>query len=266
MIYYYYYYCCGCGCSPVKIFLHVFPQFEPWHIACLSLVLMTYVFVSELKEVLYFSVKVFFHSILSIFFREVDIVGRDFIPRNGPVIFTSNHANQFIDSVVLLCTCYHNISYLIAEKSWNRRIIGDLAWAMGCVPVKRAQDSAHPGSGTITILKQLPKEEEEEGEKVVKVVGLQTLFTKEIKVGYKLRVSHENNKILMKVLKIDSDTELQVDGSELLSAGSVDIQDNTYDVLQRVDQKKVYEKVLDCLANRGAIGIFPEGEITNFIS
>jgi len=61
--------------NPVKLFLHVFPQVAPWHIATLATILMVYVFVSEMKQLLYFAVKVFFHSILSIFFREVSIVG-----------------------------------------------------------------------------------------------------------------------------------------------------------------------------------------------
>jgi hypothetical protein len=37
---------------------------------------MTYAFISEMKNLVYFSVKIFFHSILSIFFRDVDIIGR----------------------------------------------------------------------------------------------------------------------------------------------------------------------------------------------
>lgn len=61
---------------------------------------MIYVFISEFKELLYFSVKIFFHSILSIFFREVQIVGRDNIPAFGPVLFSVNHQNQFVDAVM----------------------------------------------------------------------------------------------------------------------------------------------------------------------
>lgn len=116
--------------NPVKIFLHVFPSVAPWHIATISILLIIYVFISELKALLFFSVKVFFHSIISIFFREVLVVGRHNIPHYGPVIFTTNHANQFLDAVMVLCTCEHKISYLIAETSWKRRIIGDIAWAM----------------------------------------------------------------------------------------------------------------------------------------
>jgi hypothetical protein len=37
---------------------------------------MTYIFISDVKAILYFSVKIFFHSILSIFFRRVETIGR----------------------------------------------------------------------------------------------------------------------------------------------------------------------------------------------
>ena len=69
--------------NPVKIFLHVFNPYgvETWHIVGLTVVLFLYTFVSEMKQLLYFAVKVFFHSILSIFFRDVDVIGLENIPK-----------------------------------------------------------------------------------------------------------------------------------------------------------------------------------------
>ena len=64
------------------------------------------------------------------FSHTVSVDFRDNIPRRGPVIFTINHANQFMDAVMVLCTCQQKISYLMAEASWQRRIIGDIAWAL----------------------------------------------------------------------------------------------------------------------------------------
>lgn len=62
--------------NPIKIFLHVFPVISPWHVAVLSLACMIYIFLSDVKNMLYFMVKIFFHSILSIFFRNVEVIGR----------------------------------------------------------------------------------------------------------------------------------------------------------------------------------------------
>lgn len=261
--------------NPVKIFLHVFPSVKAWHIASLSMLLIVYVFISEMKDILYFSVKIFFHSILSIFFREVQIIGKDNIPRYGPVIFTSNHANQFMDGIAILCTCEHNISYLVAEKSWNRRIIGDVAWAMGAVPVKRAQDSAKRGSGIIKIHPALPQDTKEDvpgsnGESakdasdtrrtpsILRVSGDGTEFTTQLRLGDKTRLP--GTALGLKVTKIEDDDHLEVElPHEQMSELAIPEHAVEYDILKRVDQKDVYEAVLDKLASGGAIGIFPEG-------
>lgn len=260
--------------NPVKIFLHVFPQVAPWHIATLCILLMVYVFISEMKQLLYFSVKIFFHSILSIFFREVRIVGAENIPHYGPIIFTSNHANQFIDSIVIMSTCQRTISYLIAEKSWKRRIIGDLAWAMGAVPVKRAQDSAKIGSGSISIVQQpesLPHTDEAShyaegsGEDKKKkqllnannfsVVGTNTKFLSEIAIGDKIRCHDHNNSVALKIVEICSDKSMIIESSISDLSPSF----TTFDIMQRIDQTTVYASVLSKLLGGGTIGIFPEG-------
>jgi len=213
---------------------------------------------------LYFAVKIFFHSILSIFFREVQIVGRDNVPRHGPVIFVVNHANQFVDAVTAIATCEHKISYLMAEASWKRRIIGDIAWALDVVPVKRAQDYSMTGTGTIVLKKfreTLPskKEDGDDGlsnSPVVQVSGKDTTFTKELKVGDKIRPPQ--TALAMKITRIESDTQMELDGTGL---DEVEFSEEPvkFDILKKIDQKVVYEKVLDKLASGGAIGIFPEG-------
>jgi glycerol-3-phosphate O-acyltransferase/dihydroxyacetone phosphate acyltransferase len=164
--------------NPVKIFLHVFPAVAPWHVASLALGCMAYVFVASLRPLVYFAAKVFFHSIMSIFFNDIQVVGLQNVPKYGPVIFTSNHANQFMDGLLIMCTCQRTISYLVAEKSWKRPVVGHLAWAMGGVPVKRAQDSASRGSGSVTMA--VPSDDS--SDTIVKVVGKATKFSQEIKV------------------------------------------------------------------------------------
>lgn len=256
--------------NPVKIFVHVFPAVSPWHVASLACGCMSYIFVVNMRPLLYFAAKVFFHSILSIFFQDIQVVGRQNIPKYGPVIFTSNHANQFMDGLMIMCTCRRNISYLVADKSWHRPIVGHLAWAMGAVPVKRAQDSAGRGSGIVTIDKNdisLPTAEAEGGgeevsssDAVIKVVGKGTKFTSEIKVGDKIRFPQTASGI--KVASIESDESLSLkleDGVvELLSTQPFP-EHVPYDVLPRIDQAVVYQNVLERLASGGTIGIFPEG-------
>jgi glycerol-3-phosphate O-acyltransferase/dihydroxyacetone phosphate acyltransferase len=242
--------------SPVKIFMHVFPAVAPWHIASVCILLSIYIWISEFKALLYFSVKIFFHSIISIFFRDVEIIGRDKLPRHGPIIFTVNHANQFIDAVMALCTCQFQVSYLMAEASWHRPIVGDLAWALDVVPVKRAQDGAKKGTGTVVFSKQ-----DYESTSLLSVQGTDTQFTQQLSKGDKIRPA--GTATAVKITELVDDTVLLVDGSDISEEDLETIFSKTephaYDVIKRVDQKVVYEKVLDKLASGGCIGIFPEG-------
>ena len=120
--------------NPVKIFLRVFPSVAPWHIATLAIVCLLYTFIVNLRPLIYFAVKVFYHSIASIFFNDVQVIGKKNIPKYGPVIFTSNHANQFMDGLMIMCTCERNISYLVADKSGTDRLLDTLRGQWGQYP------------------------------------------------------------------------------------------------------------------------------------
>lgn len=72
----------------------------------------------------------------------LQVLGKQNIPVHGPVIFTGNHMNQFVDAAVILVTNPHKVGFLVAEKSFKKRIIGDFARAAGGIPVSRPQDLA----------------------------------------------------------------------------------------------------------------------------
>jgi glycerol-3-phosphate O-acyltransferase/dihydroxyacetone phosphate acyltransferase len=87
--------------------------------------------------------------VLSIFFSSIEIYGKENIPRIGPAIFTSNHNNQFVDGAMVVATNPFQVSFLVAEKSMKKRIIGDFARAVGGISVKRPQDCAKAGEGKV---------------------------------------------------------------------------------------------------------------------
>ena len=241
--------------NPVKILLHVFPQIAAWHVALLCALLMTYLVVTEIKPLLYFSVKVFFNSVLSIVFREVQMIGLENVPQYGPVIFAANHANQFVDGITMLCTCQRTISFMIAEKSWNRPIIGHLAWALGAVPVKRAQDSATSGTGQVMLVGVPFASAEQNQPKTMLVQGFGTCFSSQIKMKDKIRLAGLSSPF--PVQQIISDTEVRIEIYEPFPPPSVE--KVSFDILKHVDQGKLYDAVLNKLGVGGCIGIFPEG-------
>ena len=232
------------------------------HLSCTVLFLLSYVCITEVTEILYFSVKVFFHSIISIFFGRVEVIGLDNIPRDGPCIFVGNHANQFVDGVMLMATAGHKVSFLVAEKSWYRPIIGHVAFAMGAVPVARAQDKSVKCKGSVRFVAKTAIQPPTAADGVavlsvsVEVEGEETTFKQSFKVGDKCRPTGFE---AFKVISVSSDTsmvlEVPVASPFLLSESNL----LAFDLLARVDQSLVYASVLSKLEAGGCIGIFPEG-------
>ena len=89
---------------------------------------------------------------LRLFFQDVVVVNQDRVPRGGPVVLVANHANQFVDAMVLLHACPRPVSFMIAEKSLHRPIIGPAARGVGAVGVVRAQDEKARCDGVITAI------------------------------------------------------------------------------------------------------------------
>ena len=250
--------------NPVHILVNAIGPLKYWHLATLATSLMIYVTLSEIKQVVIWCVKIFFHSILSIFFSQVEVVGLENIPQRGPVLFTINHANQFIDAVMVFCTCQRTISYIMAEASYNRRIIGDIAFLMQVVPVKRAQDEARPGTGKITMAYATASTESKGDEasatnKHIELKGHDgTIFTRELARGDKIRPPGTAH--AFKVLSVQDDSTATLEGADVPS--QIELPSNSpvaFDLLKKVDTHVVFEKVVDRLASGGAVGIFPEG-------
>ena len=170
-----------------------------------------------------------------------------------------------MDAVMVVCTCRRPVSYLMAEASWKRRVVGDIAWALGVVPVKRAQDDAKGGTGTIKFSKPqtiVTKSDTDDEQIIITVNGIDTKFTEELAVGDKIRTSDSAHGF--KVQSIESDTRMVVDGQGLPSDFPTSLFDEkakalSYDLLKHTPLTTVFEKVLDRLAGNGALGIFPEG-------
>ena len=122
------------------------------------------------------------------------------------------------------------------------------------VPVKRAQDDARKGTGTIRMTLVTNKEQK----KVIEVEGIDTVFTTELVPGDKIRPP--GTPTAFKVLSVSSNkavtlsTEGAPDEYEVPKDQPV-----AFDILKKVDTKVVFSKVLERLAAGGAVGIFPEG-------
>lgn len=150
----------------------------------------------------------------------MEVVGRQNIPSHGPIIFTGNHMNQFVDAAVILVTNPHKVGFLVAEKSYHMPIIGHFAKAVGSIPVTRPQDLAEKGVGTVKL-------------NGTTVIGQDTQFLK-LKKGDKIRPGKSVDGYTIK--SITSDTEAIISEPNTFASNEVF---QSFDVLKGIDQSQV---------------------------
>ncbi len=81
--------------------------------------------------------------ILRIFFRRIEIIGRDNVPVDGPIILAINHPNGLIDPLCILAHAPRKLSFLAKEPLFRMPLIKHLVKAFDCLPVYRKQDGAN---------------------------------------------------------------------------------------------------------------------------
>ncbi|KAH8697621.1 putative glycerol-3-phosphate acyltransferase Sct1 [Talaromyces proteolyticus] len=222
-----------------------------------------------------------FSVLIDLFFREVHPRGSWKVPRRGPlIIVAAPHANQFVDSLILMrvirTEVRRRISWLIAEKSFKRKFIGLLARGIGAVPVARAMDSMKPGVGTIylpdpvnnpTFLRGNGTQFDGPGFEPEGTIHLPTINGNSYSATIaEIRGSEEI--VLKKPVKeksalyqLTGREDITDDGKFTGSASGIpnDFQGSKFKYAPHVDQTGVYKAVFERLSHGGCLGIFPEG-------
>ncbi|CAG7937075.1 unnamed protein product [Penicillium salamii] len=221
-----------------------------------------------------------FSVLIDLFFREVHPRGSWKIPRRGPIILVAApHANQFVDSLVLMrvirSEAHRRISWLIAEKSFRRRFIGFLARGIGTLPVARAMDNLKPGTGTIylpdpinepTLLRGVGtnfegKPFEKDGTIALPTVNGTSHSTAIAEVRgpeeLVLKKPFKRRDALVQLTgRQDIDSEGNFTGT---ASDNSEFKGTKFKVAPHVDQTAVYQAVFKRLGSGGCVGIFPEG-------
>ncbi|KAL4921737.1 hypothetical protein BDW62DRAFT_174373 [Aspergillus aurantiobrunneus] len=223
-----------------------------------------------------------FSVLVDLFFREVHPRGSWKVPRRGPIIIVAApHANQFVDSLILMRAlrneAHRRISFLIAEKSFRRKFIGLLARNIGTVPVSRAMDMLKPGQGTVylpdpinepTLLRGVGTNFEAPGFEKDGTIALPTINgTSHSESIAEIRGPEE---LILKKPFTEKDALYQLTGRKDITndrkfSGDVsdkelaDFKGSKFKVAPHVDQSAVYDAVFGRLLAGGCIGIFPEG-------
>ncbi|CAK74407.1 unnamed protein product (macronuclear) [Paramecium tetraurelia] len=186
--------------------------------------------------------KLFSKVVTHTFFRDIEVIGQENIPKDGPILLYGNHNNQFIDPLLIISNMTRKINFIAAAKSMRKPIIGDIGKALGGIPVERPQDLAKIGSG---ILKKYDG---------TYLFAENSQFTKQCQIHDSILIQGIDTIIL--IVEIISDTKIKVQCED---PSQLHVKDNKYKIQPKVDQSMMFEQVWLALKQGKCIGIFPEG-------
>jgi 1-acyl-sn-glycerol-3-phosphate acyltransferase len=80
--------------------------------------------------------------VAGVFFRQIEVVGLEHVPAEGPVIFAGNHPNSLIDPVLILVSCGRLVQFAAKDTLFRSAFLRPILRALGAVPVARRSDHA----------------------------------------------------------------------------------------------------------------------------
>jgi len=89
--------------------------------------------------------------LLRIFFRRIEVVGKENLPSRGPVVFILNHPNGLLDPLFILCMAGRPVSLLAKEPLFRTFFVSYFVKAFECLPVYRKSDGADPAKNRAVV-------------------------------------------------------------------------------------------------------------------
>ena len=92
----------------------------------------------------------FLRVVVNTFFRRVEVVGRENVPTEGPVIFAGNHPNALMDGMLVTTMCGRRPVHFMANiKLWRYRLLAVLLDTLGAVAVFPRDEHGHEVSNEV---------------------------------------------------------------------------------------------------------------------
>lgn len=79
---------------------------------------------------------------LDVFFRDVEVVGGERVPRGVPLLVIANHVNNLIDPMLLMGYAGVRPRFLAKSTLWSHPVVAPLLVLIGALPVYRRSDGA----------------------------------------------------------------------------------------------------------------------------
>ena len=93
-----------------------------------------------MRPLLYRLLVGFLRLVTQVFFRRVEVVGAEHVPKTGPVVLVGNHPNSLLDPVMIATTCGRAIRFA-AKAPLFAGPLRPFLWVLQAVPVHRRQDA-----------------------------------------------------------------------------------------------------------------------------
>ena len=90
----------------------------------------------------------FLRALARLFFRSVEVVGRENVPREGGGLLVAWHPNGLADGILILGFCPRPVTFGARHGLFRMPLIGWLLRAVGAVPLYRARDRGEAGAPT----------------------------------------------------------------------------------------------------------------------
>jgi glycerol-3-phosphate O-acyltransferase/dihydroxyacetone phosphate acyltransferase len=81
-------------------------------------------------------------ALLRVFFRQVEVVGAERIPRGVPLMILANHVNNLIDPMVIMAFVGGRPRFLAKSTLWSHPVVAPLLLLVAAIPVYRRLDRA----------------------------------------------------------------------------------------------------------------------------
>jgi len=92
----------------------------------------------------YIFMKVLVRFTLQLYFKRIEVYGLKNIPKNVPLIFTSNHQGTLMDGVLLVITSDRNIASLVRADIFKNPFVKWILQKFMLVPIYRPRDGGNP--------------------------------------------------------------------------------------------------------------------------
>lgn len=207
---------------------------------------------------LYSSVKVFLKVVTSMYFRKINVIGKENIPKEGPIIVCGNHSNQFVDPMLIISNCTRPLSVCMAASSYSKPVIGYFAKKLDVIPVYRPEDGKIKGKGTVKLVSS------------TEIIGTNTHFLSDSK-NFQLGLqSLLIGKYQVVVSQINSDTSITIKENQQVFDifEKEEEKEHSFYYIPKMDNSRMFKEAYQILKDNKAVCIFPEGtshDRTNFI-